>query len=424
METSLVSLSPQELRRLALVERVAAGDLSQVAAASMLRITVRQMRRIMRGFEREGATSLVSKRRGIPSNRSIDHATIAMAIQLVQRHYPDFGPTLASEKLAERHDIVVDHETLRRSLLRAGMWTAKPRKERQRHLPRPRRACYGELVQLDGSHHAWFENRAPKCVLLVAIDDATSALLGLHFSTEESTLGYFALLKTYIANFGRPLSFYTDRHAIFRTTNESPTGEKTQFGRALDELDIELICANSPQAKGRVERVNGTLQDRLVKELRLADISTIAAANTFVPRFMTLHNKRFASLPASDFDAHRVVETIHDLSRILSVQHTRLLSAKGTLSFDGRIFAIDDREHRRLVSRKVMVRTIGRGQIVIEQGEKALASIELPRQHETKRPAPVPSTSRRIPNPKKAHTPPANHPWRNSMVSPPESGHL
>lgn len=195
METVLVALSPRELRRLAVAERVVAGDLSQIAAASILRITVRQMRRIMRDFQRDGAFSLVSKRRGYPSNRSTDPTTIATALQLIERHYGDSGPTLASEKLAERHDVVIDHETLRRALLRAGMWKSKPRKERQRHLPRARRACYGELVQLDGSHHAWFEDRGPKCVLLVAIDDATSALLGLHFTTEETTLGYFALLE-------------------------------------------------------------------------------------------------------------------------------------------------------------------------------------------------------------------------------------
>jgi transposase len=413
----LVSLSPMELRRLAALERVIAGDLTQVRAAELLGISYRQVKRLVRAFRRSGPAGLASNRRGRPSNRRYNPELLAHALAIVREHYDDFGPTLAAEKLAERHAIAIDHETLRRAMIREASWIARPRTGPKPHLPRLRRDCFGELIQIDGSHHNWFEKRGPKCCLYVAIDDATKNLVGLHLAPTETTIGYFALFTAYLQEYGRPLSVYSDRSGIFRATKETADGAGSQFGRALNELDIELICAQSPQAKGRVERVHGTLQDRLVKELRLRNISTIEAANVFLNTYRLEHNRRFATPPRSDFNAHRPLEPQHDLERILSCRFPRLVSAKGIVSFENRLFAIDYRIAQHLRSRTVEVRVDRLGRIVIEQGEVPLRFAELPNP-QPKRAVTGERADRRIPNPMKAHTPAPKHPWRQSRRFP------
>lgn len=410
MEALVVSLSPLELRRLAVVQRIVAGDLTQVAAAPLLRLSLRQLKRLVAGFRRNGPSALASKRRGRPSNRRTDPALLELARSLYRQHYADFGPTFAAEKLAQRHDLLIDHETLRRALIVSGDHRPRRRKDRKPHLPRERRAARGELVQLDGSLHAWFEQRAPKCTLLVAIDDATSELLALRFEPTETASGYFALLREYLRQTGRPLSFYTDKSGIFIKTVESATGEKTQFGRALDELDVELICANSPQAKGRVERVNATLQDRLVKELRLRNITTIDVANLYLPEYIAEHNRNFARAPRTTFDAHRPLGEQHDLAHILTVRHRRMIGANGIISYENRLFAIDYAQARSLTSRTVEIRVDGE-HILIAQGQTTLRFAELPAPAKPARPAVVERADRKVPNPKKAHTPAPNHPW-------------
>ena len=422
MEASLlVSLSTDEIRRLAVLERLAAGDLTQADAASLLRLSVRQVKRLVAVWRRGGAAALASKRRGRPSNRRTDPERVAQAASLYRLHYADFGPTLAAEKLAERHGILIDHETLRRTLIASGDHHARRRKERKPHLPRERRAARGELVQLDGSHHAWFEERAPKCTLLVAIDDATSELMSLHFAQEETTLAYFALMHEYLPKIGRPLSVYTDKAGIFIKTVDTGAAEPTQFGRALDELDIELICANSPQAKGRVERVNATLQDRFVKELRLRNINSIDVANLYAREYLADHNRRFARAPQTSFDAHRKVEKIHDLARILAVRHRRQIAANGLISFDHRLFAIDQRQLKTLSSRVVELRIETNG-IRIEQGHLSLRFSEVPAPQRPARPQIVERADLRIPNPKKAHRPAPNHPWNKPGPRAPRQG--
>jgi hypothetical protein len=265
MRSDLIAMSPQELRRLEAMHQLEARVATQGEVALRLQLSTRQVKRLWRTYRSNGERGLVSAKRGRPGNRRRDPADIERAIALVREHYADFGPTFASEKLAEQHQLAVDRETLRKAMIAAGLWRAKPRKAAY-HPPRERRPCFGELVQIDGSPHAWFEDRGPKCTLLVFIDDATSALVGLRFAHNETTAEYFALARIYFAQYGLPQAFYSDRFGIFRiNVASSPTNDQTQFGRALDQLDIALICANSPQAKGRVERVNRTLQDRLIK---------------------------------------------------------------------------------------------------------------------------------------------------------------
>jgi hypothetical protein len=292
-------------------------------------LSVRQLRRLCRRFREQGPPGLVSRKRGRPSARQLPERLRAQVVDLVALHYADFGPTLAAEKLAERHAIVVSRETLRHWMIEAQLWLPRAQRRRRAYQPRERRASLGELVQIDGSPHAWFEERGPRCTLLVYVDDATSELMELRFVASESAFDYFAATKSYLLRHGRPVALYSDKASIFRTA-ESEVRQAhglTQFSRALSELNIELICANSPQAKGRVERSNQTLQDRLVKELRLHGISTMEQGNAYAPQFMEVYNRRFGKCPASPHDAHRPLRPGDDLEVIFSWQEERRLTA-------------------------------------------------------------------------------------------------
>ena len=278
-------MSSKELDRLAIIRRVVEGRLTQAKAGEFMGLSERQLRRLCAAFEERGPAGLVSGKRGQLSNRRLPDELRAQAVEIVRERYADFGPTLACEKLLEQHALRVSKETLRAWLIGAGVWIPRRERTRTAHQPRHRRECLGELVQIDGCEHAWFEERGPGCTLLVYVDDATSRLMELRFVKSESAFDYFASTSGYLQRHGKPVAFYSDKHSIFRVNHEGSTGRArgvTQFGRALTELNIEIICANSPQAKGRVERMNKTLQDRLVKELRLRAVSTMEAGNAFL----------------------------------------------------------------------------------------------------------------------------------------------
>lgn len=413
MECSLVSLSIHELARLRAIEHHLAGRLTQIQVAVELRLSLRHIKRLVRRYRLYGPGGLASQRRGRPSNRRTNPELLRNALELVSRHYPDFGPTFASEKLRERHGIQLDHETLRRAMIVAGLWTVDRQRRGKPHPPRARRPCFGELVQLDGSDHPWFEDRAPRCTLLVAIDDATSALLALYFAPEETTLAYFQLMRAYLTRCGRPLGLYTDRSSIFRLTAETSNGETlTQFGRAMQELNIELICANSPQAKGRIERANKTLQDRLVKELRLRRIHTLEEANAYAEEYRAAHNERFARLPECDVDAHRQLDPDQDLDRILVARYARAVSPNGCITYENRVLALDESTLRSLRGRKVEIHQNASGALVIDQQGRRLPYTELVRRTRHAVILDRKAINRRVPNAKKAHTPSSDHPWR------------
>ncbi|SEM22021.1 Integrase core domain-containing protein [Bosea lupini] len=262
---------------------------------------------------------------------------------LIKANYLDFGPTLAAEKLAERHGLRLGVETVRRWMIADGIWRDRRERLKPVHQPRYRRDCVGELIQIDGSQHWWFEDRGPQCTLLVFIDDATSRLMHLQFVTAESTFDYFAATRSYLQRYGKPVAFYSDKHATFRVNKVGATGGNgmTQFGRALDQLNIDIICANVPQAKGRVERANGTLQDRLVKELRLAGISSLEAGNAFLPGFMEDFNRRFAKEPFNDKDLHRPLATDDDIDEAFAWKEERTVSQNLTLQYDKMLFILE-----------------------------------------------------------------------------------
>jgi Homeodomain-like domain len=334
-EAGNLTMSRRELDRLTVLGRVLERRLTQSQAAQQLGLSVRQVERLCRRFRADGPAGLVSRKRGRASARQLPASLRRQVLGLVSQHYADFGPTLASEKLSERHGIELSRETLRQWMIEGQLWLPHARRLRRVHQSRRRRASRGELVQIDGSPHAWFEDRGPQCTLLVYVDDATSELMELRFVASESAFDYFAATKQYLLRYGRPVALYSDKASIFRAvaSEAKHTSGLTQFSRALSELNIDLICANTPQAKGRVERSNQTLQDRLVKELRLHGISTPDQGNAYVPQFMEAYNRRFGKEPLSPQDAHRPLRPEDDLERIFSWQEERRLTANLELSY-------------------------------------------------------------------------------------------
>jgi transposase len=341
----IVLMSKRELNRIETLARLASGRLTPAAASELLQVSERQIYRLMRRFRDDGPAGLADRRRGRPSNNRLSDVLRDQAVSLVREHYSDFGPTLAAEKLEERHDLRVSRETLRAWMIQAGIWL--PRAERKRfHQPRHRREHLGELIQIDGCEHRWFEDRGPPCTLLVFVDDATSRLMALGFVPSESTFAYFKVLQRYLETHGKPVAFYSDKHAIFRVAKVEATGGDgmTQFGRALAELNIEILCANSSQAKGRVERAHATLQDRLVKELRLAGINDLDAANAFLPGFIETYNGKFARPPAHELDLHRPLVGLKDLGDILCWREARQVSQQLVVNYNRMKFTLHPTE--------------------------------------------------------------------------------
>jgi len=431
-------MSQKELTRLEVIQRVKRKTLKQRQAAELLSISVRQVKRLCKAYQGHGAAGLISKRRGRSSNNRLPEKTINQARQLLRSRYHDFGPTLATEKLAIE-GVSLSVETVRQLLIGEGLWKAKCVRRPVLHQLRERRARCGELVQIDGSPHDWFEGRAPKCTLLVFVDDASSRLMYLQFVEAETTFNYFAGVRSYLSEFGKPLAFYSDKFGVFRVNIPnalSGTG-LTQFGRALKELDIELICAHSPQAKGRVERANQTLQDRLTKELRLRDISSLAAANAYLPEFIAAYNARFAVAPRSTESAHRQLSKGDDLERILTLCERRTLSKNLTLSYNNVIYQIKTKRSAYTMRKaQVEVRENQAGEITIEYQQRPLEySIYCEQEQQQAKVVEAkllqPAAARAAAKPKQKRGPvPLSHPWRffdyseNSMLAKERRGEL
>jgi hypothetical protein len=302
----------------------------------------------------------------VPSNRYIAVSVREHFMDIVQAHYCDFGPRLAHEYLRREHGFTYSIETLRGWMQAAGVWQAKQRRAKRVHSPRPRRARVGELVQIDGSHHDWFEGRAPKCCLIAFIDDASGQVLAARLSQQETTQDYLRLLREYVQAHGVPAALYSDRHGIF-TKHDPEDAAPTQFERALLQLDIEGICAHTPQAKGRVERLFQTLQDRMVKAMRLQGIGTIAQANAWLAGYLEEHNARFAVAPAHEHDAHRPwTDSAGQLARICALHHQRHLSNQLSCQFEGDILQIEPGQPH-----------APRGKAIVDIAEYADGSLEL-----------------------------------------------
>lgn len=412
----VITMSGKEFNKIEIIKRLINKRLKQKEAARILGVSTRQIKRMVKAYRENGVKGLVSKRRGQKSNNRLKEDVVQKAIELIRNKYTDFGPTLAHEKLVEKEGMRLSVESVRKLMIGEGIWKARRVRKIITHQMRQRRACFGELVQIDGSPHDWFEGRTERCTLLVFIDDATGKLLQLLFVKSESFFSYCEAVEGYFRRYGKPVAFYSDKHGIFRVNlpNNGLGDNMTQFGRAMKELDIEIICANSPQAKGRVERANETLQDRLVKEMRLKGIASMEAGNAFLPEFMEDFNRRFAVAPRSPHDAHRPLTAHDDLSQILTWQEIRSLSKNLTLQFDNVVYQIQTKRPTYTMRHaKVRVCQDKAGCIKIYYKDRPLdytVFIAQPKQAEVVASKDIDLA---LQNLNKAHTPAKDHPWRN-----------
>lgn len=421
MAEERLAVNSTERARLHWIEQATAGRCSQAQAATELGLSVRQVKRLVRAFRIGGATAVLNQRRGKTPNNAKPAAVRARALALVHDHYADFGPTLAAEYLRERHNLALAPETLRQWLIADGLWRAKPRRLSPVHQSRTRRPRVGELVQIDGSPHDWFERRGPRCSLIAFIDDATSRVMALRFVQNETTLDYMGVLDHYLHEHGVPLALYSDRHSIFRVNVPGQTHKPTQFTRALHTLDIEPIQASSPQAKGRVERLFLTLQNRLVKALRLANISDIDSANAFVAPYRSQHNAHFARRPFDPEDAHRPLTlSDHALEHVLSLHHTRKLSKSLSFQFEGQSFLITNRGHGyRLQHKTVQVIAHRDGRLDVQYNGESLDYRVLERGEKAPLLADTKQLNTLVDNiARRPQKPASNHPWRTTPINP------
>ena len=373
--TGMITMSMRELDRLKAIQAVAEGLLMPWRAAERLGISRRQVERLTNRYRSQGVAGLISRKREQPSNHQLPAGLADHALAIIRERYADFGPTLACEKLRECHGLTLAAETVRHLMTDTGLWIPRKQRPPKIHQPRNRRSCLGELIQIDGSDHRWFEERAPACTLLVFIDDATSRLMALHFTVSESTFSYFEATRQYLEQHGKPVAFYSDKASTFHCNRQAERADKgvTQFGRAMYELNIDTWCANSSQAKGRVERANLTLQDRLVKELRLRNIDTKEAANAYAPHFIADFNGRFGKVPKSTFNAHRPLRDDEDLDAILTWRVMRKVSRSLTVLNDRVIYLLEDTvANRKLIGRYLDVLEYPDGRIEIRADGVAL----------------------------------------------------
>lgn len=408
-------MSMREVDRLKVIREVLEGRLKRRQAAKQLGLSKRQVIRLSKRVRKEGTMGIIHRLRGRPSNRRLDPELIAKAVGLVQKEYPDFGPTFACEMLNERHEITISVTALRGAMIVEQLWKARKRKARYRKC-RERRACVGELVQLDGSHHDWFEGRGAKCVLITFIDDATSRILYAEFVPSEDTVNLMRTSKSYLERYGRPVAFYVDKDSIFRV-NRQPTIEEqlrdceplTQYARAMEELNIEVIFAGSPQAKGRVERSFKTHQDRLVKYLRINGISDTQQANEFLWNvYIPKHNARFAVEPASPTDAHRPLLAHRRLEEILSLRTERTLLNDFTLRFQNSFYQLLAEQKIRVKPKdKILVEIRLDGSLHLRAKGEYLqySKLEKPLSQKPERPSTLPKLHKPV-------IPAADHPWK------------
>jgi len=349
MET--LRVSKKEFKVSQVIAKVIEGQLTQIQASNELGISIRQIKRQCKKYRNGGMEELIHKNRGKKGNRRIIEAKRKEVTELIKERYLDFGPQLVKEQLEETHQLKYSREWLRQLMIKEGIWRAQKRRKTKYHQRRDRREQEGELLQIDGSYHDWFEGRGPKCCLINMVDDATGKIKGFRFVDHESTAAYFTVMKRYIQNYGTPLAVYSDRHKIFK-------GDKgdSQFSRALKELGINPIFANSPQAKGRVERSHGTLQDRLVKLMRLKEIDSIESGNRYLKGFQIDYNKRFGRIPKNEKDAHGIVREGIDLERIFTIKEDRVVSKQLTLGYENKIYQLKSKQNSyRLIGKRALI---------------------------------------------------------------------
>lgn len=418
MRNDTITMTTKELSRYEIIKQIIAQRINGTEAAKQLRLSIRQVKNLKRKVKECGPQGIIHGNRGRPGNRSMASAKIAKAQKIVSKLYPDFKPGFAAEKLQEKHGIKMSSEKLRQLMTAWGFWKPKPRKQNKEYRAwRPRKECFGEMEQFDGSYHTWFEDRAEKCCLLLSIDDATGTITRAEFGDSESVPEVFDFWDAYVREQGKPLSIYLDKYSTYKNIQAAAKDDPellTQFQRAMDTLNIGLITAHSPQAKGRVERVFETLQDRLVKELRLAGISAIPEANKFLETYIPKFNKQFGVQPAKRGNLHRklILQETQQLPHVFSRHSTRLVSNDFTIRFKNQWIQLQEQQPV-LVRRK---ETVFMEEWLDSSLHILLRRKELNFQILPERPAkiqvPVPAlTTARTP-----WKPPTDHPWRKQFI--------
>lgn len=416
MAKEVITMSKKEVDRLRILHRVMDRQLSQVYGAKLLDITDRQVRNLLHKLRKHGDRGIVHGNRGRQAVNKMPLELEDQIGRIIEEKYPDFGPTLASEKLFERDGIKVGREKLRQIMIAKGLWRVRKRRDREVHQWRERKHYYGEMVQFDGSHHLWLEDRGPKMVFMGYIDDATNHTFG-RFYGYEGLYPAMDSLSHYIRRYGLPRSIYLDKYKTYRATRPpnlyeelSGKGAMTEYQRALDELGIELIYADSPQAKGRVERLFGVLQDRLIKEMRLAEIKTIDEANEFLEHFLPVYNERFSKIALKEGDLHKPLPDGIDLREIFCIQDIRSINNGFIVRWKGKRLLIENASIA-MRNRKVEVREHFDGELTIKFNGRYLDF------HEVFEPKPVITQSQKQPVngngiKKGKYIPPPDHPWR------------
>lgn len=406
----IVTMSLREVRRLKVVQSAIDSQTTQKSAALMLGLSERQVRRLIKAVRERGDLGIIHGSRGRPSHRRFPDEVRKRVLSLYRERYPDFGPTFAAEKLLELDGIKISDETLRKLLLEAGLWK-KRRKGWIHRRWRQRKECFGEMVQMDGSHHDWLEGRGPELVMMGYIDDATNTTYG-RFHDYEGTLPAMDSFQGYVREYGLPISVYLDRHTTYKSPKKLTEWEKiagieslSQFERALAELGVEVIHALSPQAKGRIERLFGVLQDRLVKEMRLRDIKTKDEANEFLKEYLPRYNERFKVCPANEADAHVRLPGDFDLERYLCIKTGRTIRNDNTIALDGRLYQVEEKA----TVKKVVVEERIDGSLHIMNKGVALRYKEIVERPKKEM---VVKTDQRVYN--RPHKPSKDHPWKKS----------
>jgi hypothetical protein len=420
MREDLITLSKREIERLRIIHRVMGKQMTQVKASELLGITDRQVRNIIGKIQNNGDGAIAHGNRGRVAANKIPAELEARIGGIVKRRYPDFGPKFASEKLEEREGIKVSKEKLRQIMIAKGLWRVR-RRRKEVHQWRERKAYYGEMVQMDGSHHDWLESRGPELVFMGYIDDATNRVFGL-FYDYEGVYPAMDSFKRYIILYGLPRSLYLDKDSTYKTTRQPDTDEllrgkvaETQFERACGELEIEVIHANSPQAKGRIERTFGTLQDRLIKEMRLAGVRTKEEANLFLELYLPIYNERFLRVAREEGDLHRPLAKHINLREIFCIKGKRTINNGYIVKWRGRMFLIENPSIA-MRRRKVEVMEHFDGEIAIKFNGRYLKFKEII--------VPKPAQILKLEKPKSEsvkkkskYIPPADHPWRRHNPS-------
>lgn len=415
MEEERITLKARELKRYEVIKRVLRKEVRQESAAALLELTSRQLRNLMGRVREQGAKGLVHGNRGKPSPRKMSEARKERIVMIMRSRYPDFPPLLGSEKLREREGIEVSRETLRQIMLEVGLWKRRRRK-RDDYIWRERKAQVGEMVQMDGSHHAWLEERGPRLVLMGYVDDATGRFYG-RFYDHEGVWPAMDSFRGYIARYGLPQSLYLDRHSTYKTsrganTEEALRGEKakTQFEMACGELGVMVIHARTPQAKGRVERVFRTLQGRLVREMRLGGIRDLDRANRFLEDYVPEFNERFMKAAREAQDLHRPLPKSVVLEDILCLKDIRTILDGYLVKWGGRIFVLQS-PSLSVRRQKVLVLEDKEGRIRVRYKGRDLEIREVHQPPPVRKTQPVAPLK---PPVRRKYTPPPDHPWRHT----------